>query len=67
MTRTTRWLLVLSTITVAACAAMTSREARTDQPVEYGRIEWRRDFDAALADAKKNKRPVMVLFQEVPG
>ena len=36
-------------------------------PKELGAVKWQRDFDAALADAKKKSKPVLVLFQEVPG
>ncbi|MEQ8844101.1 MAG: VPGUxxT family thioredoxin-like (seleno)protein, type 2 [Phycisphaerales bacterium] len=34
---------------------------------ELGRIDWRRDFDAAAAEAKEVRRPLLVLFDEVPG
>ena len=40
--------------------------ARTT-PVELGRVRWERDFDAALKRAQKDQRPLLVLFQEVPG
>lgn len=36
-------------------------------PPELGKIEWLRDFDAAAKKAKTEKRPMLVLFQEVPG
>jgi hypothetical protein len=36
-------------------------------PVEFGRVAWRRDLDAGLAAAAKVERPVLLLFQEVPG
>ena len=36
-------------------------------PVELGRVRWERDFGAALKRAQKDQRPVLVLFQEVPG
>lgn len=37
------------------------------QPRELGRIAFRRGYDAAVAEAKKLDRPLLVLFQEVPG
>ena len=36
-------------------------------PVELGKVPWLRDYDAALAEAKKSGKPLLLLFQEVPG
>jgi len=36
-------------------------------PIEIGDVRWSRDLDGACAESKKSGRPVMVLFQEVPG
>ena len=41
--------------------------ARPSQPVEVGVVRWQRDFDAALAKSRTSQKPVLVLFQEVPG
>ena len=35
--------------------------------VEVGKVAWGRDFDRASALAKTSGKPVLVLFQEVPG
>ena len=43
------------------------RAALNDNPVEIGTVNWGRDLDSALAKSKKNGKPVLVLFQEVPG
>lgn len=40
---------------------------RPDQPVELGDVRWRRDFHASLDEARRLERPVLVLFDEVPG
>ncbi len=37
------------------------------QPIEVGLVHWQRDLDAALGRSSETKRPVLVLFQEVPG
>ena len=37
------------------------------QPVELGAVEWLRDYDQALATSKETGKPVLILFQEVPG
>lgn len=39
----------------------------TSQPVELGQVEWIRDFDRGVETAKAQKKPLLVLFQEVPG
>lgn len=36
-------------------------------PVELGAIHWSRDLDSALAVSKTVQKPVLILFQEVPG
>jgi len=38
-----------------------------DQPAELGRVSWLRDYDAALAESRNTGKPVLILFQEVPG
>jgi hypothetical protein len=38
-----------------------------DQPVELGNVTWRRDFEKAVAESRKTGKPMMVLFDEVPG
>ncbi|MEN8716428.1 MAG: hypothetical protein ABF384_16055 [Verrucomicrobiales bacterium] len=42
-------------------------QAEPSQPVELGTVKWSRDLDATLATSKKSGKPVMLLFQEVPG
>ncbi|MDJ0803309.1 MAG: hypothetical protein QNI89_09415 [Desulfobacterales bacterium] len=36
-------------------------------PVEVGTVQWGRNFDAALKMSAESGKPVLVLFQEVPG
>ncbi len=36
-------------------------------PRELGRVHFSRDFAATLAAAKRSGKPVLALFQEVPG
>lgn len=38
-----------------------------ERPIELGKVNWLRDYDTALAKAKKEDKPVFILFQEVPG
>ena len=36
-------------------------------PPEYGVVHWNRRLDTTLTTAAKSKRPVLLVFQEVPG
>ena len=38
-----------------------------DNPTELGKVNWLRNYEEALAEAKTRKLPVLILFQEVPG
>ncbi|MEM7009605.1 MAG: VPGUxxT family thioredoxin-like (seleno)protein, type 2 [Thermodesulfobacteriota bacterium] len=38
-----------------------------DSPVELGQVKWIRDFDKGTKEAKAQNKPLLVLFQEVPG
>jgi len=37
------------------------------QPIEIGTIRWNRNFEEALKRSEEEDKPVLVLFQEVPG
>ena len=37
------------------------------QPVELGKVNWLRDLAAGKAEAEKTGKPILILFQEVPG
>lgn len=39
----------------------------TDQPEELGLVHWLRDLDTGKAEAEKTGKPMLILFQEVPG
>lgn len=39
----------------------------TQNPEELGAVHWLRDLDAGQAEAKKSGKPILILFQEVPG
>ncbi len=38
-----------------------------DAPVELGQVDWIRNFDEGAAKARQQDKPLLVLFQEVPG
>jgi len=37
------------------------------QPIELGEVHWLRDYDQALQQSAASKKPVLILFQEIPG
>ena len=37
------------------------------QPIEIGTVRWNRDFEETLKRSEEEDKPVLVLFQEVPG
>lgn len=66
----TRFLLV--TVLLSLPCSFTSQTVSAEDtdakpPVEVGLVDWGRDFEAALAESRKSRKPVLVLFQEVPG
>ena len=38
-----------------------------DPPVELGAVKWGRDVELAKKTSARTGKPIMVLFQEVPG
>ena len=37
------------------------------QPIELGNVQWLRSMDEAQARSKKECKPILILFQEIPG
>ena len=37
------------------------------QPEELGQVKWLRNYEVALKQAKAAGKPIMLVFQEVPG
>lgn len=47
--------------------AAAAEQNPTDNPIEIGLVDWGRDFEAASRDSEASGKPLLVLFQEVPG
>lgn len=62
-------LLVLLACSTPGEAGATEPVALTwpEQPDELGRVRWRRGYEAAQSEARASGRPLLVLFDEVPG
>ncbi len=55
------------TSTAVSVALDMSSPGNSDQPEELGLVHWLRDLDAGQAEAQKTGKPLLILFQEVPG
>jgi hypothetical protein len=55
------------TIETLFCALVPFATSTDDPPIELGRVRWHTEHDAAFEDARRAGKPVVVLFQEVPG
>ena len=59
-----KWLIFI--MTCALVLPVFSGQAIAN-PIEVGDVQWGRDLDAALKSSDASGKPVLVLFQEVPG
>lgn len=59
----------ITSIIIVLCLATIVKAQRSfeGESEELGSIRWYRDFDKAIALAKKEQKDVLILFQEVPG
>lgn len=56
-----------STDEISSSILLAELKGAKDAPVELGEVDWIRNFDEATTKAKKLNKPLLVLFQEVPG
>jgi len=40
---------------------------KTSTPEELGKVDWQRNYDNAIEESKSSNKPILILFQEVPG
>lgn len=59
--------LFLALFAVVTLAAGLIEVALADNPTELGRVNWQRDYDAAMSRAREAGKPVFLQFQEIPG
>ncbi len=64
-----RTLPILLVVALASSALWAEAEAQAADAkhVEYGRVDWLRNYDQAVAQAKESGKPILILFDEVPG
>lgn len=58
---------ILTIMILLAISATAYGSQAAQNPVEVSHVNWGRDFDAALKMSAASGKPVLVLFQEVPG
>jgi len=58
---------VFASIMAAAIVLTTLSGQSMENPVEVGDVRWGRDLEAALRNSAETGKPVLVLFQEIPG
>ncbi len=58
--------LVLSLVSTTIIQGQTQTNPET-QSKELGKVAWYRNYEAALKLSKEQNKPVLILFQEVPG
>lgn len=44
-----------------------NHQNQVSTPLELGKVNWLRNFDEAVKQSQKQNKPLLVLFQEVPG
>lgn len=60
-------VLCVSAIVATAEPAANSKSPNGANTEEMGTIDWVKGFDAAADRARREKKPVLILFQEIPG
>ena len=60
-------LLVATAAVSTAFLTPDETRAQDGSPAELGRVQFGRDVDRALVQARAEKKPVFLLFQEIPG
>lgn len=60
-------LAVVSALSSACAREVAAAPSAAVAGIELGKVHWRRDFEAARVEARKKRRPLLVLFTEIPG
>lgn len=69
------WLLLGLAFLAPACSlstppsdsATTSNQVARSQAKEWGAVQWQQRLEPALTASAQDQKPVLLLFQEVPG
>lgn len=58
---------ILIILLILAAGGVAQASETIDNPIEVGHVQWGRDFQVALQNSADTGKPVLVLFQEIPG
>ncbi len=62
---------ILSTLLIGSVLTLSNADAQSSishlEHKELGSVAWQRDYDTALQLSKQSGKPILILFQEVPG
>lgn len=59
--------MLICFVSFAITTIAQSRTNPNSQPEELGTVSWYRNYEQALTASKKENKPVLILFQEIPG
>ncbi len=59
--------IVILILSVVFTGPASYSQASTPNPSELGTVQWMRSYEEALSLSAKQNKPVLILFQEVPG
>ncbi len=60
-------LISIALLALLATAFPVNDDSNKSTPVELGLVQWNRDLEAAQKISESSGRPMLMLFQEVPG
>lgn len=60
-------LLGMSSLLVFTTMIAFAKSDDTKNAVEVGNVNWGRNYEEALTKVQKEKKPMLLFFQEVPG
>jgi hypothetical protein len=62
-----KFTLIAIAVILLLGMAVSIDDAKKPTPIELGLVNWNRDLEAAQAISRSSGRPILMLFQEVPG
>jgi len=60
-------MIIMRLIITAFILAFVTVGLNSQNTQELGQVDWLRSYDTAIAESKASDKPILILFQEVPG
>ena len=61
------WIIPLAAAAALGLTLATWCQSASAPPVELGHVNWERNYERGLALVHEDHKPMLLLFQEVPG